>query len=64
VFAFPLKKDKTVPVAESERLIEAVRNAGGNTRLTVLSGEGHNICKLVCDRSDLWEWLFQHRRSK
>jgi predicted peptidase len=64
VWAFHGEKDKAVPVAESERVIEAIRNAGGNPRLTILRGEGHSICRVVCDRADLWEWLFQQHHSQ
>jgi predicted peptidase len=63
-WAFHGKKDKTVPVAESERMIEAIREAGGEPKLTVIPNAGHGICQAVCDRANLWEWLFQQRRRQ
>jgi len=59
VWAFHGAKDDAVPVAVSERMIEAIRNAGGQPRLTILPDAGHGICNDVCARADLWEWLFQ-----
>lgn len=64
VWAFHGEKDKAVPVAESEHLIEAMHKAGGEPRLTILPNEGHGICGTVCYRTDLWEWLFQQRRRQ
>jgi predicted peptidase len=63
VWAFHGAKDKTIPVAECERMIDAIREAGGRPKLTIIPGAGHAICKTVCQRSDLWKWLFQQRRQ-
>lgn len=59
VWAFHGAKDDAVPVAQSERMIEAIRAAGGEPRLTVIPDAGHGICNDVCPRLDLWEWLFE-----
>lgn len=63
VWAFHGAKDKTIPVAESERMIDAIRKAGGKPKLTIFPDAGHAICDLVCSRPDLWEWLFLQRRD-
>lgn len=62
VWTFHGAKDDVVPLAESERMIDAIRAAGGNPKLTVLPDAGHGICKDVCHRDDLWTWLFTHQR--
>jgi predicted peptidase len=64
IWAFHGENDKAVAVEESQRMIQAVRRAGGEPRLTILPKEGHGICGAVCDRTDLWEWLFQQRRRQ
>jgi len=64
IWAFHGAKDKIVPVAESQRMIDAVTNAGGQARLTIIPNAGHAICESVCGRAELWQWLFQQRRSK
>jgi predicted peptidase len=63
LWAFHGANDNVVPVDASERMINAVQAAGGKPMLTVLPDAGHDICKEVCSRSDLWEWLFRQRRS-
>jgi predicted peptidase len=56
-WAFHGAKDEVVPVTESERMIQAMRAAGGAPKLTVFPDAGHGICNNVCDRSDFWSWL-------
>ena len=63
IWAFHGDKDEVVPVTESERMVEAVRAAGGTPKLTVLPGAGHGICHAVCTRADLWRWLLRQRAS-
>lgn len=62
VWAFHGDKDDVVPLTESEQMIDALRTAGGDSKLTVLPGAGHGICNDVCSRPDLWKWLLAHRR--
>jgi predicted peptidase len=64
VWAFHGESDKVVPVAESERMVDAIRKAGGEPKLTVIPEAGHGICDSVCSRPDIWEWLFQQRRDR
>ena len=61
IWAFHGERDEVVPVAESERMVEAIRAAGGSPRLTVLPNAGHGICHEVCERTDLWKWLLRQR---
>ena len=61
-WAFHGEKDSVVPVTESERMIAAIRKVGGHPKLTIIPSAGHGICASVCDRADLWEWLFKQRR--
>lgn len=63
VWAFHGAKDEVVPVSESEHLIEAIRSAGGQPRFTILPAGGHGICLEVCQRKDVWQWLFAQRRT-
>jgi predicted peptidase len=64
IWAFHGAKDRTISITESERMIEAVREAGGHPRFTILQGAGHAISQSVCKRTDLWEWLLQQHRDK
>lgn len=64
VWAFHGADDEAVPAAESERMVEAIRAAGGAPKLTILPKTGHDICQSVCRRTDLWEWLLSQRRER
>jgi predicted peptidase len=64
VWAFHGEKDATVPVSESQDMVDAIRAAGGNPRITVLPGQGHAICQEVCSRFDIWEWLLAQKRKQ
>ena len=63
IWAFHGANDEVVPVTESERMVEAVRSAGGTPKLTVFSDAGHGICHPVCQRTDLWSWLLRQTAS-
>ena len=62
LWAFHGAADKTVPLKQSEEMIDAIHKAGGGAKLTVLPNAGHGICNSVCDRADLWQWLFKQRQ--
>ena len=53
VWAFHGEKDTTIPLADSKSMIEALRNAAGQPRLTILPEAGHDICRAVCARRSL-----------
>jgi predicted peptidase len=60
-WAFHGAKDEVVPVTQSKRMVEAVRAVGGAPKLTVFPDAGHGICHDVCNRIDVWAWLFRQR---
>jgi predicted peptidase len=64
VWAFHGENDNIVPLANSQQMINAIRDAGGDPHLTILPSAGHSICRKVCELAGLWEWLFAQRRLK
>jgi predicted peptidase len=64
IWAFHGAQDEVVAIDESKRMVDAVRNAGGEPKLTVIPNQGHGICSLVFNDTALWEWLFQQHRNK
>ena len=58
------EKDDVVPVAESRRMVDAIESAGGHPKLTIIPGGGHGICDSVCCGDELWQWLFEQKRSR
>jgi len=45
-----------------EKMITAVRNAGGAPEWTILKGGGHDIWDTVYTDADLYRWLLRHKR--
>ncbi len=62
VWAFHGAKDPTVPLAQSERLVEALDACGGNVRLTVYPEAAHDSWTETYDNPDLYRWLLAQSR--
>ena len=63
VWAYHGAKDFLVPPREGERLVNAHRAAGGETRWTLEPGADHGDCGGFYDRDELYTWFLAHRRS-
>jgi predicted peptidase len=62
IWAFHGAADPTVPAAESQKMIAAIRQAGGNPRYTEYKGVGHEVWLKAFQEPGLVEWLFaQHK---
>jgi predicted peptidase len=61
VWAFHGAKDPTVPLSKSEEMVDAVRRAGGDVKLTVYPDVEHNSWKPTYDNPQVYEWLLSHR---
>lgn len=62
VWAFHGDADELIPLAESERMVAAVNTAGGNARLTVYPGVGHNSWDQAYGEAELYTWFLAQRR--
>ena len=62
IWAFHGAVDEVVPLSTSQRMVTAVRAAGGDAKLTVYQNQGHEIDQLTYARADFWEWLLSQRR--
>ena len=56
--------DQGVRVEDSHRLVEAIRQRGGDPRLTIFPGVGHNSWDPAYQDTDVLEWLLQRRLSE
>lgn len=56
--------DSTVPVDRSKEMVEALKTAGGNVKLTVYPGVGHDSWTRTYDNPALYEWFLSHRRGE
>jgi len=62
VWAFHGAKDPAVPLEESEKMVEALKDCGGDVRFTVYPDAGHDSWTETYDNPELYEWFLQHRR--
>jgi predicted peptidase len=63
VWVFHGDKDPAVPVEFSIKMADALKKAGGNVKLTIYPGVGHDSWTQTYDDPALWEWLFSQKRQ-
>lgn len=63
VWVFHGEADEAVPIEESERMVEALRAAGGEVRFTRYPEGGHAI-REPFDGEEPYRWLLEQRRSQ
>jgi pimeloyl-ACP methyl ester carboxylesterase len=63
VWAFHGTDDTDIPPTASQAMADAIRAAGGDVRLELVPGRGHDITD-VYDRKDLYSWFLEHRRRR
>ena len=56
-------KDFVVPVERSEKMVEAMKQAGGNVKFTVYPEAGHDSWTETYANPELYEWLLQQKRT-
>jgi dipeptidyl aminopeptidase/acylaminoacyl peptidase len=62
VWVFHGAKDPLVPLAASERMVEALKKAGGNVKLTVYPDAGHDSWTEAYNDPELYKWLLLQKR--
>jgi predicted peptidase len=62
VWAFHGEEDPIVPVRRSLEVVEALRRAGGQPRLTRYTAVGHDAWDLAYGNEDLPRWFLSHHR--
>lgn len=62
IWAFHGGRDKVISVAESRKMISALKRVGGHPRYTEYNNAGHDVWTRAFAEPDLVDWLFaQHR---
>ena len=56
--------DEVVPPEESEKIVQALREAGGKAKLTVYPNVGHNSWARAYAEDDLYAWMFAQRQGQ
>ncbi len=64
VYAVAGGKDKVVPAERSERMIAAIKKAGGEMAIIkIYPEEGHNARQAVFTTAEIYKWLFSKKRE-
>lgn len=56
--------DPAVPYPESEQMVEALRDAGGNVKFSIFHGGGHDTWTTTYGMPEFYDWLLRQRRSR
>lgn len=61
IWAFHGARDSVVPLARSQAMVDAVRRAGGDAKLTVYPDAEHDSWTQTYNNQDVYDWLMSHR---
>jgi predicted peptidase len=64
VWVFHGSADPSVPVTESQKMVEALKSVGGNVKYTEYEGVGHNSWDKAYSDSELYKWMLSHTLGK
>lgn len=56
-------KDPVIPLAESQRLVDTLREAGGKVRFTIYPEAEHDAWTETYSNPELFEWLLKQQRA-
>ena len=64
IWAFHGDADRVVPISASQKMVDAVKEAGGNRiKFTVYEGVGHDSWTTTYANQEFYDWLLTQRRS-
>jgi len=63
IWVFHGGKDNTVPLEQSERMVKAIKAAGGNVEFTVYPEAGHDSWTETYNNPKLYTWLLEQKRK-
>jgi predicted peptidase len=61
VWAFHGAKDDVVLLAESQKMVDALRESGGSVKFTIYPDAGHDSWTETYNNPELYSWLLSHR---
>lgn len=64
VWAFHGDADPVVPVQRSIDMVDAVKQVGGDAKLTIYPGVGHDAWTQTYNNDELYTWLLSHTRKQ
>jgi predicted peptidase len=54
--------DTIVPIQESQRMVNAIKRAGGKAKFTIYKGVGHDSWTQTYNNPKFYEWLLSHNK--
>jgi predicted peptidase len=62
IWVFHGAKDKVVSIEESEEMVKAIRNRGGNVKFTIYPDAGHDSWTESYNNQELYDWFLEHSK--
>ncbi|MEM7477920.1 MAG: prolyl oligopeptidase family serine peptidase [Planctomycetota bacterium] len=64
IWAFHGDADRVVPITGSQRIVDAIKDAGGEKiKFTIYEGVGHDSWTETYANEELYKWFLSHKRS-
>jgi predicted peptidase len=63
VWVFHGARDNVVPIEQSEEMVTALKECGGDVKFTVYPETGHDSWVAAYNNLELYDWFLSHRRS-
>jgi predicted peptidase len=63
IWAFHGAKDTVVVLSESQKMVDAVRLARGDVKLTIYPDVEHNSWARTYDNPEVYDWLLAHTKN-
>ncbi|MEN6355510.1 MAG: alpha/beta fold hydrolase [Armatimonadota bacterium] len=63
MWVFHGDKDDVVNIENSQKMVDAVKAAGGEPKFTIYPGVGHNAWTATYNNDEFWSWLLAQRRK-
>jgi len=64
VWAFHGAKDRTIPLADSQTMVDAIQKCRGTVQFTIYPDLGHGISDITYQNPKFFEWLLAQRRKQ
>lgn len=60
VWVFHGQKDDIVPITDGEKMVRALRDAGGNVKFTIYPEANHDAWTETYNNPEIYEWMLSH----
>ncbi|MEO0796139.1 MAG: prolyl oligopeptidase family serine peptidase [Verrucomicrobiota bacterium] len=64
IWAVHGEKDQAVKLHDAQKVINAIKEAGGDPRFTIYKGAGHNVWSRTYEDPEFYQWLLSHSKEK